>query len=53
VRLDDLHELPGTAASIGRAYLRGVTPEALIVLDGDVLLRDGRLFIDQGDEAGS
>jgi purine-binding chemotaxis protein CheW len=40
---------PETVAGIGREYLRGVTAGALIVLDGAVLLQDGRLFIDQTD----
>jgi chemotaxis signal transduction protein len=29
-----------------RAYLRGVTHEALLLLDGDALLADERLFVD-------
>jgi len=52
LRTDELHEPPATVAGIGREYLRGVTGEALIVLDGGVLLRDGRLFIDQAEETG-
>ncbi len=44
-------EPPGSVAGIGREYLRGVTRDALIVLDGGVLLRDGRLTIDQAEEA--
>jgi purine-binding chemotaxis protein CheW len=52
LRFDEIHEPPASVAGIGREYLRGVTPDALIVLDGAVLLRDGRLFIDQGEEAG-
>jgi purine-binding chemotaxis protein CheW len=40
-------------AGIGRDCLRGVTPEGLVVLDGAALLRDPRLFIDQGDESGA
>ena len=40
-------------AGIGRDCLRGVTPEGLSVLDGAALLRDPRLFIDQGDESGT
>jgi hypothetical protein len=30
-----------------------VTKDALIVLDGAVLLQDARLFIDQAEEAGA
>jgi chemotaxis signal transduction protein len=37
----------GEAAS----YLRGITAEALLVLDGEALLRDPKLFIDQGEAA--
>lgn len=47
VRLDALHEPP--AGGTDRRLVRGVTEEALIVLDGPALLADERLFIDQGD----
>lgn len=53
LRLDEVHEAPDSAAGVGREYLRGVTKDALIVLDGAALLHDGRLFIDQGEEAGA
>jgi purine-binding chemotaxis protein CheW len=46
----DVLEPTAAAPSIGREYIRGVTREALIVLDGDRLLRDPRLFIDHGEE---
>ncbi len=39
-------------AGVGRDYLRGVTADGLIVLDGEALLQDPRLFVDQG-EAGA
>lgn len=52
LRTEELLEPPGSVAGIGREYLRGVTKDALIVLDGAVLLADGRLFIDQSKEAG-
>jgi purine-binding chemotaxis protein CheW len=48
----ELLEPPASVTGAGREYLRGVTPDALIVLDGAVLLRDARLFIDQQEEAG-
>src|SRR5262249_11327106 len=51
LRLEELLAPPESVAGIGREYLRGVTREALIVLDGAVLLGDGRLVIDQGEEA--
>ena len=53
LRVDEVHEPPESASGVGREYLRGVTAEALIVLDGAALLRDGRLIIDQGEEAGA
>ena len=53
LRVDEVHEPPDSATGVGREYLRGVTKDALIVLDGAALLRDGRLFIDQGEEAGA
>jgi chemotaxis signal transduction protein len=51
LRVDEVLEPPECVAGVGREYLRGVTTEALIVLDGSVLLRDPRLFIDQHEEA--
>jgi purine-binding chemotaxis protein CheW len=36
----------------GRHLLRGLTADALVVLDGRELLRDERLFVDQGEELG-
>ncbi len=50
LRTDEVLESPESVAGIGREYLKGVTENALIVLDGAVLLRDRRLFIDQGEE---
>jgi len=43
----------GHFAANGRDYLRGMTGEALIILDGAALLNDRRLFIDQGDATAS
>jgi purine-binding chemotaxis protein CheW len=40
---------PEAVAGIGGAFLRGVTRDALIVLDGGVLLSDERLFVDQSE----
>jgi purine-binding chemotaxis protein CheW len=53
LRRDQVLEPPGSVAGVARAYLRGVTAEALLVLDGAVLLRDPRLIIDQGQEGGA
>jgi purine-binding chemotaxis protein CheW len=50
---DDVLEPPGSVAGIGREYLRGVTADALILLDGAVLLNDTRLVVDQGEETGT
>jgi purine-binding chemotaxis protein CheW len=52
LRTDDLLDPPDSVSGNRREYLRGVTAEALIVLDGAVLLRDQRLFIDQSEEMG-
>jgi len=49
---EEVREAPGSVAGIGREYLRGVTRDALVVLDGAVLLQDGRLFVDQSKDAG-
>jgi len=47
LRSDEVLETVEPVAGIGRDYLRGVTKDALIVLDGAVLLQDGRLFVNQ------
>jgi purine-binding chemotaxis protein CheW len=52
LRIDEVHEAPGSVADVGWEYLRGVTAAALIVLDGAALLRDVRLFIDLVDDNG-
>ncbi|HKI33968.1 MAG TPA: chemotaxis protein CheW [Gemmataceae bacterium] len=51
LRIDEVHGAPASAAGPGREYLRGVSAGGLVVLDGAVLLRDSRLFIDQAEEA--
>lgn len=40
---------PTHAAGAGREYVRGVTAQALLVLDGDALLADESLFIDESE----
>lgn len=52
LRPTDIVPPPEAVAGIGREYLRGVTREALIVLDGAALLRDPRLFVNQDERAG-
>ena len=47
LRSDEVLDAVEPVAGIGRDYLRGVTKDALIVLDGAVLLADGRLFVNQ------
>ena len=42
----DILEAPAGAAGGGRAHVRGVTRDALIVLDGEALLKDERLFVE-------
>ncbi len=39
---------PELAGGIGRGYLRGVTADALIIIDAGALLADTRLVVDQG-----
>jgi purine-binding chemotaxis protein CheW len=51
--LDGLLEPPGSVSGVGREYLCGVTKDALVVLDGAVLLNDTRLFIDQSQDSGA
>jgi purine-binding chemotaxis protein CheW len=53
VFLGDRHLLPPpeSVSEQGRHYMRGVTKDALVVLDGKVLLEDPRLFCDQGEDA--
>lgn len=41
---------PPSVSTGARHYMRGVTKEALVVLDGEVLLDDRRLYCDQGDD---
>jgi purine-binding chemotaxis protein CheW len=60
--VDAVHEVRLLAASavlapadavrgVGKAYVAGVTREALVILDGAALLGDERFFVDQGEEA--
>ena len=50
LRKGQLLEPAGAVAGVGREYLRGITADALIVLDGAALLQDPRLFVDQGED---
>ena len=42
---------PPSVSEDARRYMRGVTQDALVVLDGTALLEDRRLFCDLEDEA--
>ena len=44
---------PETLAAAGRNLLRGVTRDAVMVIDGDALLRDPRLFASNNAAAGA
>jgi purine-binding chemotaxis protein CheW len=46
LRADAIFPPSSVAPSSGRPYIRGFTAEAVVVLDGDKLLRDPRLVID-------
>jgi purine-binding chemotaxis protein CheW len=48
LRLEQILEPPGTVSGAGRTYLRGVTRDALLLIDGEALLNDERLYIDDG-----
>ncbi|MBI2805978.1 MAG: purine-binding chemotaxis protein CheW [Planctomycetes bacterium] len=48
--ISQVKEPPESVAGIARDYLRGVTPDALILLDGAALLHDPRLVIDLGED---
>jgi purine-binding chemotaxis protein CheW len=50
LRIEDVLPPPDTVGGPGREYLRGVTADMLVVLDGERLLQDRRLFIDVGEE---
>lgn len=51
LRADEAREPPGSVTGMARDFVRGVTADALILLDGAALLSDSRLFIDL-DEGG-
>ena len=52
IREVELLEPPGVLEGFGRHLLRGLTADALLVLDGGALLGDDRLVIDQGEDTG-
>lgn len=46
IAIDEILAQPDEAAGDGRPHLRGVTRQALIILDGAALLGDSRLVVD-------
>lgn len=52
LRVDEVLEPPATIDGGVRSYLRGVTKEALVVLDGGALLRDDRLVVNLSEDVG-
>jgi purine-binding chemotaxis protein CheW len=48
LRIAEVLEPPGSIAGLSRDCLRGVTADALLVLDGHMLLTDRRLYVDEG-----
>ena len=47
LRIDDVAEAPGSIHGASRDYLLGVTADAMLVLDGEKLLTDERLYMDE------
>ena len=52
LRNDEMLEAPQSVTPAARSILRGVTENALLVLDGAALLQDARLIIDGDSAAG-
>ena len=48
LRIGEVLEPPGSVSGLSRDCLRGVTADALLVFDGDKLLTDRRLYVDEG-----
>jgi purine-binding chemotaxis protein CheW len=46
IRIDEILKPPGSISGASRDFLRGVTADAQLVLDGEALLADGRLYVD-------
>jgi purine-binding chemotaxis protein CheW len=47
LHVSEVREPPGSVSGIGRDCLRGVTENALLVVDGGSLLSDERLYVDE------
>lgn len=50
LRREDIEDPPESISGIGREYLTGLTREATIVLNPDVLLKHPRLFLEPMDQ---
>jgi purine-binding chemotaxis protein CheW len=50
ITFQQLQPAPPTLSGIGAAYLRGVTGDGLIVLDGEQILNDEKIVVHQGVE---
>jgi purine-binding chemotaxis protein CheW len=48
LRIGEVLEPPASVTGLSRDCLRGVTADALLVFDGDMLLSDHRLYVDEG-----
>lgn len=48
---DEILPAPAAAPGMAREHLRGVTGKAVLVLDGDALLRDALFYLDQDEDA--
>jgi len=53
IAADEILPPPGDVSGIGRGYIRGVTSEALIILDGTELLGDQRLIVGNREGSGA
>jgi len=49
LRISEILEPPASLAGTTREDLRGVTKDALLIVDGDALMADERLYIDDTD----
>ena len=52
LRTADVFASPDSFEGFGRLRVRGMTRNALVVLDGEALLRDERLLVDRSETTG-
>ena len=48
-RTDELLPVPASVSGQGRRYLKGVTADAMLIIDCELLLQDSSLYVDQDD----